>query len=85
MEVEPVMEGAGAVARAVPGILGVALRSGRIRIYSADSERLVAEWQRAVALPRSRWLGHDWATPDMEDVFKAYSQGYTEILEPAPP
>jgi len=82
MEVEPVMEGLVRL-RSVPGILGVALRSGRIRIYSAASEQLVAEWQREWPFSGLTWVGHDWATPDMEDVFKAYSQGYTEILEPA--
>jgi ABC-2 type transport system ATP-binding protein len=81
MQVEPVMEGLVQL-KDVPGILGVALRSGRIRIYSAASEQLVAEWQRNWPFPGLTWLGHDWANADMEDVFKACSQGYTEILEP---
>jgi ABC-2 type transport system ATP-binding protein len=84
MDIEPVMEGLVRL-RSVPGVLGVALRSGRIRIYSAISEQLVAEWQRAWPFEGLKWIGHDWATPDMEDVFKAYSQGYNEILEPAAP
>jgi ABC-2 type transport system ATP-binding protein len=82
MQVEPVMEGLVRL-RGVPGILGVALRSGRIRIYSAASERLLAEWQQHWPFPGLTWLGHAWAAPDMEDVFKACSQGYSEILEPA--
>jgi len=82
MQVEPVMEALVRL-RSVPGILGVALRSGRIRIYSAASEQLVAEWQRAWPFAGLTWVGHGWAAPDMEDVFKAYSQGYHEILEPA--
>ena len=84
MQVEPVMEGLVQL-RGVPGILGVALRSGRIRIYSAVSEKLVAEWQKAWPFPGLTWLGHDWAAPDMEDVFKACSQGYSEILVQAAP
>ena len=84
LQVEPVMEALVRL-RSVPGILGVALRSGRIRVYSAASERLVAEWQREWPFAGLTWVGHSWAAPDMEDVFKAYSQGYTEILEPATP
>jgi len=80
MQIEPPMEGLVRL-RNVPGILGVALRSGRVRIYSAESERLVAEWQKAWPFEGLTWLGHSWAVPDMEDVFKAYSQGYSEILE----
>ena len=84
MQVEPVMEGLVRL-RGVPGVLGVALRSGRIRIYSAASERLVAEWQKQWPFDGLTWLGHSWAVPDMEDVFKAYSQGYAEILEAVVP
>jgi ABC-2 type transport system ATP-binding protein len=80
MQIEPVMEGLVRL-RTVPGILGVALRSGRVRIYSAESEQLVAEWQKRWPFEGLKWLGHSWAVPDMEDVFKAYSQGYSEILE----
>src|SRR6476661_3901421 len=43
MEIEPVME-ALARFRETPGILGVSLRSGRLRIYAAEAEKLVAEW-----------------------------------------
>ena len=67
--------------RAVPGVLGVALRSGKVRVYSAIAVQLVADWKRAWPFPTLRWLDHAWVAPDMEDVFKAYSQGYDEILE----
>jgi len=67
--------------RRVPGVLGVALRSGKVRVYSAVAEKLVAEWKSAWPFPTLRWLDHAWVAPDMEDVFKAYSQGYEEILE----
>jgi ABC-2 type transport system ATP-binding protein len=81
IQVEPAMEGLAAL-RNLPGILGVALRSGRVRIYSARSEALLAEWQKEWPFPELTWLGHAWVAPDMEDVFKAYSQGYGAILEP---
>ena len=80
VHVEPVMDALIRL-RAVPGVLGVALRSGKVRVYSAVSEALVAEWKRAWPFLDLRWLEHTWVAPDMEDVFKAYSQGYDEILE----
>ena len=86
MEVEPVMP-ALTQFREAPGVLGVALRSGKVRVYSAQAESLLDEWKKAWPFPDIRWLGHAWVAPDMEDVFKAYSQGYTGILEqsPSPP
>ena len=80
LQVEPVMEGLVQL-RNAPGVLGVALRSGRIRIYSADPDRLLAEWQQRWPFAGLTLVGHSWAIPDMEDVFKAYSQGYSDILE----
>ncbi len=81
IHVEPAMEGLVRL-RGLPGVLGVALRSGRVRIYSADAEKLLVEWQARWPFPELRWIGHAWVAPDMEDVFKAYSQDYREILEP---
>jgi ABC-2 type transport system ATP-binding protein len=81
MNVEPVMPALAAL-RQVPGVLGASLRSGRIRIYSAVAEALVAEWSRAWPFPEFTWLGHEWVDADMEDVFSAYSQGYHQILAP---
>ncbi len=80
VHVEPVMDALIAL-RGVPGVLGVALRSGKVRVYSAVAEKLVAGWKSAWPFPELRWLDHAWVAPDMEDVFKAYSQGYDEILE----
>ena len=80
VQIEPAMEALIRL-RAVPGVLGVALRSGKVRVYSAVSERLLAEWEKAWPFPDLKMLGHAWVAPDMEDVFKAYSQGYGEILE----
>ena len=80
VHVEPVMDALIRL-RTVPGVLGVALRSGKVRVYSAVSEALVAEWEKAWPFPDLKMLGHAWVAADMEDVFKAYSQGYDEILE----
>jgi ABC-2 type transport system ATP-binding protein len=79
MEVEPIMP-ALALLRAAPGVLGVSLRSGRARIYAADAAALLAQWQAAWPFDGTRLLGHRWAEADMEDVFKAYSQGYRAML-----
>ena len=84
LHVEPVMP-ALVQLRAVPGVLGVALRSGHGRIYATDPRALVAEWQAHWPFSELTWHGHAWAEPDMEDVFKAYSQGYHEILAEAAP
>ncbi|MEA3211028.1 MAG: drug efflux transport system ATP-binding protein [Chthoniobacter sp.] len=80
IQVEPVMP-ALVHLRAAPGVLGVALRSERLRVYAAQPQELVRAWQERWPFPELRWLGHDWVAPDMEDVFKAYSQGYHQILQ----
>lgn len=84
IEVEPVMEALVRL-REFPGILGVSLRSGSLRLYSADAEKLVTEWTQQWPFPELHWLGHRWVEPDMEDVFTAYSQGYDAVLKPAKP
>jgi ABC-2 type transport system ATP-binding protein len=81
LHVEPVMEALVRL-RSFPGVLGVALRSHRVRIYSARAGELVTQWQKEWPFPGLAWLGHEWVAPDMEDIFKAYAQGYDEILEP---
>src|SRR5437667_4380785 len=80
IEVEPVMEALVRL-REVSGILGVSLRSGSLRLYAADPEKLVAEWRNQWPFPELRWVDHRWVEPDMEDVFTAYSQGYDAILK----
>lgn len=80
LEVEPVMPALRRL-RDTPGILGVSLRSGNLRVYAADAENLVTDWQRRWPFPDLRWLGHRWVEPDMEDVFTAYSQGYHAVLK----
>ena len=69
-----------AALRNAPGVLGVSLRSGRARIYAGDAEALLDGWRRAWPFPDAALLGHRWGEPDMEDVFKAYSQGYDAML-----
>ena len=66
--------------REVPGILGVSLRSGSLRIYAPEAEALLAEWQRRWPFSDIQMKAHRWAEPDMEDVFTAYSQGYDAML-----
>src|SRR5437016_878256 len=47
IEVEPLMPGLVRL-RNVPGVLGVSLRSGWLRVYASEPERLIGEW-------RERW------------------------------
>ncbi len=81
IDVEPVME-ALVTLRDEPEILGVSLRSGALRLYAADPEKLVARWREKWPYPELRFLGERWVDADMEDVFTAYSQGYTAVLKP---
>jgi ABC-2 type transport system ATP-binding protein len=67
--------------REVPGILGVSLRSGTLRLYAVDAEKLVEKWQSSWPFDDLEWRGHRWVEPDMEDVFTAYSQGYSKLLK----
>jgi ABC-2 type transport system ATP-binding protein len=83
MEIEPVMP-ALVQLRAAPGVLDATLRSGLVRLYAADPEKLLADWQKKWPWPELKWIGHRWADADMEDVFKAYSQGYFDILHAKP-
>ncbi|MFL6543516.1 MAG: ABC transporter ATP-binding protein [Chthoniobacterales bacterium] len=81
MQVEPAMD-ALAKFREHPEILGVSLRSGSVRIYSPDAEKLVHDWRQHWPFPELQWRDCRWVEPDMEDVFTAYSQGYTAVLNP---
>ena len=80
IDVEPVMP-ALVQLRDDPDILGVSLRSGSLRLYAAEPERLVARWREKWPYPELRLLGERWVEPDMEDVFTAYSQGYDAVLK----
>jgi ABC-2 type transport system ATP-binding protein len=82
LDIEPAMPALVRL-RETPGILGVSLRSGSLRLYAADAEKLLADWQRAWPFPDLHWRGHRWVEADMEDVFTAYSQGYDAVLNRA--
>jgi ABC-2 type transport system ATP-binding protein len=79
LDVDPIMPALAAL-RAAPGVLGVSLRSGRARVYSGDAAALLAQWERAWPFAGVTLSGHRWVEADMEDVFKAYSQGYHSML-----
>ena len=80
IDIEPLMPAVVRL-RDVPELLGVSLRSGSLRLYAADSEKLMAKWRENWPFPDLRLLGERWVEPDMEDVFTAYSQGYDEVLK----
>ncbi len=81
MDVEPAMPALVRL-RDQPDVLGVSLRSGSLRIYAAQPEQLVRRWREEWPFPDLQWKGQRWVDPDMEDVFTAYSQGYTAVLKP---
>ncbi|MDQ6939514.1 MAG: ABC transporter ATP-binding protein [Verrucomicrobiota bacterium] len=81
MDVEPAMPALVRL-RDQPDVLGVSLRSGSLRIYAARPEELVRRWREEWPFPDLQWKGQRWVEPDMEDVFTAYSQGYTAVLKP---
>ena len=80
IEIEPLMPALVRL-RNVPEVLGVSLRSGALRIYAPEPERLIANWRQKWPFPELHLLGERWVEPDMEDVFTAYSQGYESMLK----
>ena len=79
VEVEPAMPALIRL-RDLPEVLGVSLRSGALRIYAPQPERLMEGWRRSWPFPDLKLLGERWVEPDMEDVFTAYSQRYDALL-----
>src|SRR6202045_2767243 len=70
-----------------PGVEGVDLRSGRLRLQAQDPQGLLKQWHRHWPFPDLKWLGFSWVEPDMEDVFNAFSHGQylkDRYAEPAP-
>src|SRR5947207_10617991 len=63
-----------------PELLGVSLRSGSLRLYAQEPEKLMARWREDWPFQDLRLFGERWVEPDMEDVFTAYSQGYHGVL-----
>ena len=80
LDLEPLMPGLVQL-RDLPEVLGVSLRSGALRIYAADPEKLLNGWKTRWPFPELKLLGERWVEPDMEDVFTAYSQGYHAVLK----
>ncbi len=80
IDIEPLMPALVRL-RDVPELLGVSLRSGSLRLYAAEPEKLMARWRENWPFPDLRLLGERWVDPDMEDVFTAYSQGYDGVLK----
>jgi hypothetical protein len=68
--------------RTEPEVLGVSLRSGSLRLYAAEPEKLLERWRQQWPYPDLKLQGERWVVPDMEDVFTAYSQGYDAVLKP---
>src|SRR6266850_6386500 len=65
LDAEPVMDALVRL-RETEGVLGVSLRSGSLRIYAPEAEKLLADWQRRWPFPEINLLGHRWTEPDME-------------------
>jgi ABC-2 type transport system ATP-binding protein len=80
IDVEPLMPALVRL-RDLPELLGVSLRSGSLRLYAQEPEKLIARWRENWPFPDVRLLGERWVDPDMEDVFTAYSQGYDGVLK----
>jgi ABC-2 type transport system ATP-binding protein len=80
LDIEPIMPALVRL-RNLPEVLGVSLRSGGLRIYAPDPEKLLANWRAQWPFPDLNLLGERWVEPDMEDVFTAYSQGYDDVLK----
>jgi ABC-type multidrug transport system ATPase subunit/ABC-type multidrug transport system permease subunit len=68
-----------------PGVDGVDLRSGRLRLQAKDPHGLLKQWHQRWPFPDLKWLGYSWVEPDMEDVFNAVTQGYDLKDRPATP
>ena len=79
VDIEPLMKALVRL-RSLPELLGVSLRSGGLRLYVSEPEKLLASWRENWPFPDLRLLGERWVEPDMEDVFTAYSQGYHGVL-----
>src|SRR5947209_5939943 len=80
LDIEPIMPALVRL-RNLPEVLGVSLRSGGLRIYAPDPEKLLANWRAQWPFPDLNLAGERWVEPDMEDVFTAYSQGYDAVLK----
>jgi ABC-2 type transport system ATP-binding protein len=73
VHVEPAMSGVLEL-RKFPGVNGVDLRSGRLRVHAENPHALLKQWHHRWPFPDLKWLGYSWVEPDMEDVFNAFTQ-----------
>src|ERR1700736_7031110 len=80
LDIDPIMPALVRL-RNLPEVLGVSLRSGGLRIYAPEPEKLLASWRAQWPFPDLNLSGERWVEPDMEDVFTAYSQGYDAVLK----
>ncbi|HEV2096737.1 MAG TPA: ABC transporter ATP-binding protein [Chthoniobacterales bacterium] len=80
IDVDPVMPALVRL-REEPEVLGVSLRTGSLRIYTADPNKLMTRWRDRWPFPELQFRGERWVDADMEDVFTAYSQGYDAVLK----
>ena len=62
-------------------VLGVSLRSGHLRIFAAEPEKLIESWRATWPFHDLQLKGDRFVEPDMEDVFTAYSQGLDGVLK----
>src|ERR1700747_2633811 len=56
--------------RELPELFGVSLRSGSLRLYASEPEKLMAQWRENWPFRDIRLLGERWVEPDMEEVFR---------------
>src|SRR5258707_15462761 len=59
-----------------PGVDGVDLRSGRLRLQAQDPQDLLKRWHQHWPFPDLKWLGYSWGEPDMEYVFYTFTHGH---------
>src|SRR3984893_242536 len=64
VQVKEVMDGM-QIFRGLPGVYGVELRSGRLRIHARDPEGLLDRWLKRWPFENIGWLGYSWVEPDM--------------------
>ena len=80
IDVEPLMPALVRL-REAPEVLGVSLRSGHLRIFAEEPEKLIQRWRAAWPFGELELRGDRFVEPDMEDVFTAYSQGLDRVLK----
>jgi ABC-2 type transport system ATP-binding protein len=75
VHVEPAMLAVLAL-RKLPGVFGVNLRGGRLRLHVQDPQGLLKAWHQHWPFSEPKLLAYSLVEPDMGDVFTTYSQDY---------